>query len=188
MSKKAVVFVAPGFEEIEAVTIIDVLRRADILTVVVGVDNDKTNIVQGAHGIGIEIDAPIEEMEITGVDIAICPGGMPGSVHLADSEGVRDYLNGVYKNGGIAAAICAAPIVLDAAGLLKNRAYTCYPGMEDEIVLGTFTGKAVEVDGRVITGSGPGTAMKFALKLVEELQLKEKAQEVQKGMLYGTPL
>lgn len=113
----------------------------------------------------------------------VCPGGMPGAEHLAESAPVRAALQAVHDNGGWACAVCAGPLALHAAGLLEGRRFTVYPGFENQITGGQWTGEDVESDGRVVTSRGPGTALAFAYRLLECLDMAEKASVLRKGML-----
>jgi len=174
MKKKAVVILADGFEETEAVTSIDILRRADIETVVCGV---KDKAVTGAHDIKIFADTTLEELTDP-IDALVLPGGMPGAVNLAKSKKMADLIRDTHKRGAVVAAICASPaLVLAPTGILKGKKATCYPGMEgdlgDEV---SFTEERVVVDGNIITSRGPGTALAFALAIVEKLAGRESAQ------------
>lgn len=169
---KVLVPLAPGFEEIEAVTIIDILRRAGITVVVAGLADGP---VHGSHEIAVATDCSLDEALRGDYDMAVLPGGMPGADNLRDDRRIIDLLQKLARDGKFTAAICAAPQVLAAAGLLDNRRATSYPGFLDpDRVPGLeLTGLPVEKDGRVITSRGPGTAMDFALTLVENLAGQE---------------
>jgi len=174
--RRALVILADGFEEIEAVTPIDILRRAGIEVVVAGLDK---TAVTGARGITVQADILLTEF--TGrPDAVILPGGMPGATNLAASSAVKALLAEAEDGGGIIAAICAAPaVVLAPMGLLKGKQATCYPGMEEDFPDGAgYTGQGVTIDGRIITASGVGTAMEFSLALVEALAGRDIADEV----------
>lgn len=169
-------FLAEGFEEIEALTPVDVLRRAglDLKTVAVG----KSKTVKGAHG--IEVVADLLESEL-GADIPetiILPGGMPGTINLEESEVVIDTLARSIMNGSLVCAICAAPSILGISGYLKHKKATCYPGFEEYLDGATFTDERVIRDGNIITAKGMGCAAEFSLMIVETLCSKEKADEV----------
>ncbi len=180
MKNVAVVF-ANGLEEIEGITIVDIMRRAGVLCQIVGLNNDT---VTGAHGISIKTDAILEDLNGNGhLDAIILPGGMPGSSNLKDNRKLIELLKKVDNAGGIVAAICAAPIALHEAGLLHGKNYTCYPGFEKEIEGGCFTGKRVEIDGNIITGNGPGSAMDFSYSLLDALGFSKQAVELKEGML-----
>jgi 4-methyl-5(b-hydroxyethyl)-thiazole monophosphate biosynthesis len=183
--KKVAIYLADGFEEIEGLTSADVLRRAgcEVRLLSVGSADGK---VTAAHGVRIVCDGRAEDAS-GAWDAVVFPGGMPGALHLRESSVCLAAARDVVARGGIAAAICAAPIVLHAAGCLAGHSYTCYPGFEKEIG-GDCTGARVVVDGQLITGCGPGASLEFALTLVEHLVGAAKAAELSKGMLvHGAP-
>ena len=159
---------ADGFEEIEAVTVIDLLRRADIEVVVAGLDPGP---VTGSHGITLMPDATLDEALGRDYDMAVLPGGLPGADHLAADERVCRLLRAMADSERFTAAICAAPKVLAAAGLLDGRRATSFPGCLDPARTPglTLVDEPVVQDGRIITSRGPGTAMDFALALIENL-------------------
>lgn len=176
-------FLAPGFEEIEALTPVDLLRRAgvDVQTVAVG----ETRYVTGAHGVTVEADLLLADEDMTEADMLIAPGGMPGAQNLYDSQRVRQLFERQAARGAYVAAICAAPAVLLAAiGVLKGKNATCYPGFEKMLEEGGATHREgrVVADGNIITANGPASAMAFALALVDAL-LPGKADEVGRGLL-----
>ena len=161
--KKAIVFLANGFEEMEATGTVDILRRGGIDTKTVSITDDRKVI--GAHNMEYTADA------------------MPGASNLNNSEPVKEVLLQQYREGRIVAAICAAPMVLGGLGLLKGRKATCYPGFEPKLIGATVTGEAVEVDGNVVTGRGPGLVFNFGLALVSVLKGDAVAEEVAAGLL-----
>jgi len=178
---RAVVVLAEGFEEMEAVIVIDVLRRAGVEVTTVGVGGRQ---VEGAHALTLVADALVEEAPRE-VDAVVLPGGMPGAEHLAASGAVTALLRAVHDGGGIVAAICAAPAVaLAPTGLLAGRRATCYPGFEARFP-GDVTAidAPVVVDGPFVTSRGPGTAFAFALALVERLVSPEGAADLGRRML-----
>jgi 4-methyl-5(b-hydroxyethyl)-thiazole monophosphate biosynthesis len=175
---KILVPLAEGFEEIEAVTIIDTLRRGGIETVTASLH---TPVVTGAHSIPVTADIILADDEKWGG--IVLPGGMPGSANLKKDPRVIKLIQKIYESGGIAAAICAAPIVLAEAGILEGRNYTCYPGYEDEIKTGKFTSEPVTTDGKIITGRGAACAIPFTLRIVEILKGKETADKVKGQMM-----
>lgn len=172
---------APGFEEIEAVTVIDILRRAGVSVVVAGLDDLS---VQGSHDITVETDCTLEAAMDGDYDMAVLPGGMPGADNLEDEERITALLRKMAESGKFTAAICAAPKVLAAAGLLDNRRATSYPGfLNADITPGLeITGAPVEQDGKVITARAAGTAMDFALALVENLEGKARRDAVEASL------
>ncbi|MDW8680524.1 DJ-1/PfpI family protein [Streptococcus suis] len=164
MVKVAVLF-AEGFEEIEALVPVDIFRRAGFQCDMIGLVDIQ---VKGSHGITVESDA-VFDGNLSDYDLIVLPGGMPGSVNLRDHDGLISELQHAVEAGKFVAAICAAPIVLERAGLLKNRTFTCYPGKEEEIQSGIHLTDSVVVDGQIITSRGAGTSFDFAYKLVDLL-------------------
>lgn len=175
-----VVCLAPGFEEIEAVGIIDILRRAGIDVRIAAVGGGLT--VRGTHGISIAADLGVEAVEANSLDAVILPGGMPGSTTLAASQPVLELLRQAHRRGGIAAAICAAPLALHAAGLLNHRRYTSFPGVQDRINPVGWTGAVVECDERIVTGKAAGSVFEFALVLVSLLKDARTAETLRQSM------
>jgi 4-methyl-5(b-hydroxyethyl)-thiazole monophosphate biosynthesis len=174
---RVLVPLAEGFEEIEAVTVIDLLRRAGIEVCIAsaGPGSDSASAssgaVTGSHGIAVQTDARLTDLDQADFEMIVLPGGMPGAAHLKDDTRVVDMLRRASERGGYVAAICAAPSVLAHAGLLDGRAATSFPGFLDErstpgLQLSTAP---VVIDGRVITSRGPGTAIDFSLTLIEML-------------------
>ena len=181
MSEQIVVVLAPGFEEIEAVTPIDVLRRAGLDVVVAGVG---ATAVQGAHGVTYQCDVALEDIQSTPAAIVL-PGGLPGSENLGKSGAVKELTLRVHESGGICAAICAAPaFTLAKFGLLDGRTATCYPSFEKEFDASTKASEdRVVVDGNIVTSRGPGTSLEFSLKLAGILAGSSAADELQDQML-----
>ncbi len=183
MPKRALVILAQGFEEIEAITIIDILRRAGIDVTVSGLNAIE---IKGSHGITLIAD---EKLDTIKEDFQACilPGGLAGAKNLASSEKVNLMIKQMHKNGKIIAAICASPaIVLAPAGILKNKTATCYPGMQDSFGKETiFKEAAVVIDGNIITSRGPATALLFALSIVEILCGKEARDKLKRDTLLG---
>lgn len=157
---------APGFEETEAVTIIDVLRRAELEVVVAGLEPGP---IEGSHGITIQPDVFLGDVADRAFGAVVLPGGMPGSQHLTDHDGLQALVKRIAAEGGWTAAICAAPMALGAAGLTAGKAATCFPGFEDRLIGGQPREERVVIDGRLVTSRGVGTALEFALVLVEQL-------------------
>lgn len=179
--KKAFVFLAEGFEEIEALGTVDVLRRAGIEVTTVSINNDKC--VKGAHNITVTADFCFGEASFDGADALILPGGMPGSKNLNECEPLKEALLQQYRENRIVAAICAAPLVLGGLGLLKGKKATCYPGFEPTLIGAEVTGAPVVTDENVITGKGPGFVFTFALALVAAIKGEAVAEEVAAGLL-----
>jgi 4-methyl-5(b-hydroxyethyl)-thiazole monophosphate biosynthesis len=175
---RVLVPIAEGSEELEAITIVDILRRADIEVVVAGLTDEP--VVMSRQTV-ILPDASLDEALDDEFDMIVLPGGLPGADNLDKDQRIHDLLDKMAKRGNFVAAICAAPRVLANAGLLDGKNATSYPGFLDmpdrpEV---KSTGAAVEVDGKVVTSRGPGTALDFALTLVELLEGKEKRDEVE---------
>jgi 4-methyl-5(b-hydroxyethyl)-thiazole monophosphate biosynthesis len=175
---KVLVLLAEGFEEIEAITIVDVLRRAEVSVTTAGLTTER---VVGAHHIAVEADVALDAVLTEPFDAVILPGGMPGSRHLRDDPRVKRLLVEQAKASKWVAAICAAPIALEAAGVLQGRRATSYPG--EALPSATYVDERVVVDGKVVTSRAPGTALEFALTLVEVLTTKALAQQLRRGML-----
>ena len=174
--KKAIVFLANGFEEMEALGTVDILRRGGIEVTTVSITTDP--VVIGAHNVPVTAYTTLNNALLNDADALILPGGMPGASNLNDSEAVKEALLGQYREGRIVAAICAAPMVLGGLGLLKGRKATCYPGFEPKLIGANVTGEAVEVSDNVITGKGPGLVMNFGLALVAAIKNDAVAEEV----------
>lgn len=175
------VFLADGFEEIEGITVTDVLRRAGAEVKTVSVTESLT--VKGAHGIKVQADMTFDEADDAACEMLVLPGGMPGTTNLLAHKGLVQKIRVLYERGKWVCAICAAPMVLTAAGILEGKNATIYPGMENYIEGANPAEGAVVRDGNIITSKAPGTAMKFALSLVEALYGKEKAERLEKDEL-----
>jgi protein deglycase len=176
---------ADGCEELEAVTIIDLLRRAELTVVTAGL---KAGPVTGCHGIAITPDTTIGEAIDQQFDMIVLPGGGPGSELLARDMRIREIVKKLSDSKRTIAAICAAPKVFASIGLLIGRKVTAYPGVLDNMNIPgvRLTGAPVTVDGRIITGRGPGTAMDFALTLIEEIAGREKRDQVEAQLVRPT--
>lgn len=176
---KVLVLLAPGCEEIEAVTIIDILRRAGISVVSAGLDEQ---MVVASHGVKLVADYALDSALQQSFDMVVLPGGMPGTDILRNDRRVIELVQKMNAQGKYVAAICAAPSVLAAAGLLDGRRATCYPTCLDGYPQVALQTSAVVEDGRLITSRSPGTAMDFALALVERLAGSARRQEVEAGL------
>jgi 4-methyl-5(b-hydroxyethyl)-thiazole monophosphate biosynthesis len=179
--KTAFIFLANGFEEIEAVGIIDLLRRAGVEISIVSIED--TIVVTGAHDIAIEADLHINDISASDIDALILPGGMPGSDNLNRCEPLKKMLSDHHKKGKLIAAICAAPLVFGELGLLNGLRATCYPSFEPRLTGAILTDEPAVVDGNVITGKSPGSVFNFALAIVEYLKGPDKASDT-KAALY----
>jgi len=173
---------AHGCEELEAITITDLLVRANIQVTTAGLDNEP---VKAARGTQIIPTANIENFQDKEFDMIVLPGGLPGANFLRDNKIVQNLIKKHAANGKYIAAICAAPKALAEAGILKNKTITCYPGALDEVELADTEIKdtALEIDGKIITSRGPGTAMDFALSLIELLEGRGVREEVENGLV-----
>ena len=179
--KEVAVLLAEGFEELEAVAIIDVLRRAGLGVRLVAVTDGP--LVRGSHDIQMKTDSRLAEVSGRTFDAVALPGGMPGSATLAASAPVHELLRRTHAAGGVAAAVCAAPLALHAAGLLAGKRFTCHPGVAAKITGGLHTGARTERDGKIVTGQADGSAVEFALAVVAAMGLPDKAAEVGAAML-----
>ena len=177
---KLLVPISNGFEEIEAISIIDVCRRAGIEVITAGVED---NILIGAHNIKIETDKKISEVSSDNFDMIALPGGLPNAFTLAENSDVQRLLKEFKEKNKKIAAICAAPYALHKANVL-NENYTCYPSFEEKIKdEGYINNKNVVIDSNVVTSKGPATAMEFALEIVKILEGDEVYFSVKNGLL-----
>jgi len=177
---KVLVPLATGFEEIEAMNIIDILRRAEVEVVIAGLGKKQ---VVGAHGVKVQCDAHIKDMKSSDFDMIVLPGGLPGATNLQKDETVQKLLKDFDAQNKYIGAICAAPIALMSAGVLKEN-YTCYPSFETNIREEGYSGdKDVVNDKNVMTSRGPGTAMVFALAIVKQLCGEKMANEIKSQLL-----
>ena len=179
--KKVFIFLADGFEEIEAIAPIDILRRAELDVVTVSISDSKT--VTGAHGIKVEADQLFTETTFGENDYYVLPGGYDGMLNLSAHQGVNELLKKQHSEGKKLAAICASPSVLGKLGILEGKEAICYPGFEGKLTGTVISKKSVVEDGNVITGKGPGVAVQFALKIVESLKGKETASQVSDSLM-----
>lgn len=177
----ALVLLAPGFEEIEAVTIIDLLRRAEVEVTVAGLELDS---VTGSHNISVIPDAHYLDVYPDIFDILILPGGQPGTNNLKSDEKVINWIKDHFKENKKLAAVCAAPIVFHAAGITSGLKLTSYPTEKSVFSDSDYKEENVVKDGNVITGKAVGTAIDFALEIIAELQGRQKAEEIKKMILH----
>lgn len=180
---RAVVLLAPGCEEMEAVISIDVMRRGGVDVVVASLEE---GVLVASRDVRLEGDVPLDALlDAKEFDLLVLPGGMPGTMALCNDVRVRDLLmHYMTAPGKRVATICAAALVLEEHGLLEGRTFTCYPTVQEKIAGGTWVDQPVFIDGDLITSQGPGTAMAFALTLVELLVDKATRDQVAEGMLY----
>jgi 4-methyl-5(b-hydroxyethyl)-thiazole monophosphate biosynthesis len=180
---KVYVFLANGFEDVEALIPVDVLRRGGVEVVTVSVVED-SQVVESAHRVQMVADAMFEECDFSDADLLMLPGGMPGASNLNAHEGVRQTLLRQAAEGKRVAAICAAPLVLGGLGLLRGKRATCYPGFEQTLEGATYTADLCTVDGTVTTGEGPAAAFPFAYALLAQLVSQEVSDQIAEGMRY----
>lgn len=181
--KKAAVFFARGYEEIEALTVVDVLRRAGIEVVCVAIDNAMS--VTGSHSISVAMDAGIDEIDFDSFDILVCPGGMPGTKNLEMCKKLAENLQKFYEDGKLVAAICAAPSIFGHMGFLYGRKACIYPGMEKELIGAEVCHDKVARSENVITSRGMGTAIAFALEITAALLDQKTADGMAEKIVYA---
>ena len=177
---RVLVPLAQGCEELEAITITDLLTRAGVEVVTAGLDDQP---VTASRGIRIIPDTTIETVKEEAFDLIVLPGGLPGANHLRDDTRLQAMLKQQSANGKLIGAICAAPKVLAEAGLLDGKNFTCYPGALGEYPELQAGSSAIEIDGNIISSRGPGTAMDFALSLIEQLEGKTKRDEIEQQLV-----
>lgn len=176
------IFLANGFEEIEALTVVDILRRANVEIGTVSINGNQ--YVTGSHQITVKADHIFEQIEFNTADMLVLPGGMPGTKHLGAHEGLDQLLKRFHAEGKKLSAICAAPSVLGEKGLLKGREATCFPGFEAALEGATVKSSSVVEDGNIITSKGMGTALDFSLALVKDLVGEAEAIRIAKSIQY----
>lgn len=181
--KKIGIFMADGCEEIEGLTVVDLVRRAKLEIVMISISDTKE--VTGSHGVKFMVDALASEVDFASLDGIVLPGGMPGTVHLGESKTVNRVIREFASEGKLVAAICAAPSVLGAAGLLQGQYATCHPGFEEKLTGAVTSTDAVVMDGNIITSRGMGTAIDFGLAIIRFLtEDEELLDHVKKGIVY----
>lgn len=175
-------FLANGFEDIEALAPLDILRRGGVEVVTVSITSE--NAVETAHGVTIMADTTIGNVDMSDADLLILPGGMPGAKNLLECEAVCEALVKQNEEGKLIGAICAAPMVLGQNGILMGRRATCYPGFEKMLEGADYTAELVTVDGNITTGRGPGAAMAFGYQLLSNFVAADVVENLKKGMIY----
>lgn len=178
--KKVMVAVAPGFEEIETITVVDILRRAGARVDLAGTQPEP---IEGSRGVRILADVLLSEIDHKDYDLVVLPGGQPGTTNLQNNESVIGIIRDMNEDKKTVAAICAAPMVLQTAGVLKDHTATSHPSVQEKLNGVHYSEDRVVVDGNLVTSRSPGTAMEFALKLVEILFGPERVQTVNNGVL-----
>ena len=182
MTKRVSVFLADGFEEIEGLTVVDLLRRARINVTTVSITGTKK--IHGAHGIDVMADCLLEEMNYDGEDMLVLPGGMPGTRNLEQVPLLMEQVKAFAAAGKYIAAICAAPSVFGHLGLLEGKNACCYPGFEEELTGANVMFHPCEADGNIITSRGMGCAIDFSLKIIEKLENDDTASKIGRQIIY----
>ena len=173
------VFLANGFEEIEALATVDILRRAELNVTTVGIGG---RLIRGAHGITVVADVEETAFSMAGVDTIVLPGGLPGTLNLEKSDVVQSVIDYAVEHDLVIGAICAAPSILGHKGLLSGKRAICFPGYEQELVGATIADEVAVADGKFVTGKGAGSAVAFALKLVEQLTTEQDAKRLEASL------
>ncbi len=180
MAKKAIIILAPGYEELEAVAVVDILRRAGTNILIAALEPGP---VPSARDVKIEPDVLLDDVKGQDFDLIVLPGGIDSTETLASNQTVVSMLKRQLQSQGLVGAICAAPTVLDRHGLSKGKVIACHPVCQSAVKQSRLSGDRVVQDGQIITSQGPGTALEFALRLVERLHGTEKMEEVNQGVL-----
>lgn len=180
--RRAAVFLATGYEEIEALTVVDLCRRAGVETDMVSVTGERE--VTGSHGISVTADQLLEQIAFAEYDMLILPGGMPGTKNLEAQEALMEQIDAFAEAGKYIAAICAAPSIFGHRGILQGRRACCYPSFESHLAGAEVTQNPVEISGNVITSRGMGTAIPFGLAIVGVLAGKEAADRLAEGIVF----
>lgn len=176
-------FLANGFEDIEALAPVDILRRGGVDVFTVSITGSE--YVESCHGVTIKADLVFEDAgSFDDADLLMIPGGLPGATNLNEHEGVRKALRRQCDKGGFVAAICAGPMVLGSIGVLQGKKATCYPGFEKYLTGATYTAKLVEHDGNVITGEGPAASLPYGYHLLSLFTDRDKVEQLEEGMMY----
>ena len=183
MTKKVALFIENGSEELEFIAPLDIMRRANLEVDLISANNE--DFITSSHNVKILADKKIDEVNnILDYDAIVIPGGMPGSTLLRDNKKIIEFYQTMYNSGKLVAAICAAPIVLSAAGITDNKEVTSYPGFDKEINYKNYNSeKAVVIDKNVITAQGPAVAILFGYEIVNYLLQDNTAEDVKKAML-----
>ena len=179
---KVCVFLADGFEEIEGLTVVDILRRAGVSVTMMSVTGNR--MIKGSHGITVEADALFDGADAAKADMLVLPGGMPGTKNLQAHRGLLGAMEKAARQGRRIAAICAAPSILGSMGLLKGRTATCYPGFEDMLEGASYTSQGVITDGNITTCRGLGYAMDLGMEMIRLLQGPQQAERIREAIQY----
>lgn len=177
---KVAVYFATGYEEVEALSVVDVLRRGNVEVLMVGVDGKS---VVSSHKVSINMDITIDEVNHDEINMMVLPGGVPGVYNLADNKLLVEQLKAFKAQNKWLAAICAGPSILGNLGLLEGEKATCYPGFEDKLLGCEHLGERVVLSNHIITGKGAGAALEFGYKILEVLKGKELSDQIRKAMI-----
>ncbi|WP_334195971.1 DJ-1 family glyoxalase III [Muricomes intestini] len=180
--KKASVFLADGFEEVEGLTAVDLLRRAGVEVSTISITGRQD--IHGAHDIIVKADALFEGRDFSDVDMLVLPGGMPGTLHLQEHTGLQKLLEEQYAKEKYIGAICAAPSVLGSLSFLQGRRACSYPSVEEKLTGAEVVQDSVVADGNIVTSRGVGTAIPFALELISILCGRERAEEIKRSIVF----
>ena len=176
------IFLATGFEDIEAIAPVDILRRAGLAVQTVSITGEQ--VVVSAHGVGIAADIMLEDADLAKAEMLVLPGGLPGSTNLDACQPLREAIVRHHEAGKAIAAICAAPLVFGHLGLLQGCRATCYPGVSTELWGADYSTALVEADGRIITGKGPAAAFEFGYTIVDFFLGEGASLPLRQGMIY----
>lgn len=179
---EVIVFMTNGTEEVEALTVVDMLIRAGIKAVVSSIDSTYT--ITGSHGITIKADTTFEDIDWNEVKMIVLPGGMPGTNRLMDCEKLCNKIKEFNRDGKMLAAVCAAPSILGVNGILNGKNATCYPGYEEKLLGANYIKQPVVRDGNIITSRGLGTTIEFAAEIIKCLDSEEKAEALLRKIIY----
>lgn len=179
---KAYEFLANGFEEIEALAPVDILRRAGVTVKTVSISDSLE--VESAHGVTVKADMLFDDADFSDADLLLIPGGMPGAKNIDMHEGVRIAVRKQAEAGKLVGAICAGPMVLGHLGLLRGKRATCYPGFETELYGAEYTAAPATIDGNIITGKGPGATLNYAYLIVEVMKGEQTVSTLKDSMMY----
>ncbi len=177
------VFLATGFEDIEAIAPVDIMRRLGLTVTTVSVTGER--VVTSAHGVGIVADKLFEEVNLDKAELLVLPGGMPGATNLYECEPLRKAIMKHYQEEKMLAAICAAPLVFGRMGILKDVQVTCYPGFESELEGAKCSGSILEEDALFLTAKGPGAALEFGFALAELFADQREVERLRRSMIYS---
>ena len=180
--KKIAVFFAESYEEIEALTVVDMCRRADIQTEMISVTDSLTVI--GAHAIPVKMDKMLSEVDFDALDMIVLPGGWPGTPNLEKVADLMEKVKVFAESGKYVAAICAAPSILGHLGILEGKTACCFPGFEEELTGASVSYNSCEVDGNIITARGMGCAIDFSVEIIRVVSGSEKAEEIASKIIY----